>query len=656
MADLCASCGYNTKKTQYAYRNRRYINTNAFEWHREYLVKLHKTINPRGVLCRTCINRLDRLRKSANDDRAEGFKLPLLPRTHRYCIICKDSTNSVSTIQIPSSIRIELLNTFGVLAYEESRVCIKHIDNNALAPDVSMNASLSQSFAEPTSDLVLSLFIRYSNNQNPEVPVKTFLDFSRNSAFTDATFAAWTGWTKEQFMSMHDALEVRQSSQRCTYTSLAIFWIRLKTALSYSQIATLFDISTDVDGLMSISRTIHSVADSLNKHFVPYHLGVGHLDRSDATKHMTSFSNVLFDNKTVTIWDGTYYYIQNSGDYEFARRTYSGHKHRPLLKFMSIVLPNGYVLDTLGPYLSDGKNNDAGITKHIFNSNQSLCDWLRPGDVCVVDRGFRDCLQDFADLDLDVKMPCFLAKGEKQHSTEEANSSRVVTKVRWVVEAYHGGMKKWKFFDDVINNKFIPILGQFNRILSAALNAFRPPLLSNPDKNEELARQMHEKMQNIQSSLKERVEKGSLSSRGRWVSMDDHAAAPDFPVISEEYLSSLTLGTYELKQARCYTLEHLSENGDYKIEIHPEAEDLLRVRIQSRHSGFKRYFLWIQLSPDDETDPVQSWYCQCKAGARTLGCCAHVASVIWYLGFARHEELKPRKSLLPVVLNAAVIQ
>ena len=138
--------------------------------------------------------------------------------------------------------------------------------------------------------------------------------------------------------------------------------------------------------------------------------------------------------------------------------------------------------------------------------------------------------------------------------------------------------------------------------------------------------------------------------------MDDHAAAPDFPVLSEEYLSSLTLGTYQLKQARCYTLEHLSENCDYKIEIHPEAEDLLRVRIQSRHSGSKRYFLWIQLSSDDETDPVQSWYCQCKAGARTLGCCAHVASVLWYLGFARHEEIKPRKSLLPVVLNAAAIQ
>ena len=442
-------------------------------------MKRHKVIHLRGVLCRPCIARLDRVCKGGNGDQNDSFKVSLLPRTHHYCVICKDSTTGgETTIKMPTSIRIEILNTFGVLAYEESRICLKHIKENVLVPGVSLNESISSSFAEPNTDLVSLLkLIQYSNNSNSEMHVKLRLDFSRNSSFTDAAFAIWTGWTKDQFMSMHDVLEMRQSNQRCTYTALAIFWIRLKAALSYSQIATLFDISTDVDGLMSISRTIHSVADNLNKLFVPHHLGVGHIDRSEATKHMTDFSNVLFDNKTVTIWDGTYYYIHKSSDYGFSRQTYSGHKHRPLLKFMSIVLPNGYVLETLGPYLSDGKNNDAGFTKHIFNSNKSLCDWLRPGDVCVVDRGFRDCLQDIADLDLDVKMPCYLAKGEKQHSTEEANSSRVVTKVRWVVEAYHGRMKKWKFFDDVIDNKFIPILGQFNRILSAALNAFRPPPL-----------------------------------------------------------------------------------------------------------------------------------------------------------------------------------
>ena len=38
-----------------------------------------------------------------------------------------------------------------------------------------------------------------------------------------------------------------------------------------------------------------------------------------------------------------------------ARKTYSGHKSRQLIKFMCIVLPDGYVLDTIGHFMSDGK-------------------------------------------------------------------------------------------------------------------------------------------------------------------------------------------------------------------------------------------------------------------------------------------------------------
>ena len=35
------------------------------------------------------------------------------------------------------------------------------------------------------------------------------------------------------------------------------------------------------------------------------------------------------------------------------------------------------------------------------------------------------------------KMPCFKNKNEKQLTTKQSNESRVVTKVRWVVEAVH---------------------------------------------------------------------------------------------------------------------------------------------------------------------------------------------------------------------------
>lgn len=31
-------------------------------------------------------------------------------------------------------------------------------------------------------------------------------------------------------------------------------------------------------------------------------------------------------------------------------------------------------------------------------------------------------------------------------------------------------------------------------------------------------------------------------------------------------------------------------------------------------------------------------YCSCIVGNRTLGCCCHVMTVIWYLGWARHQN------------------
>ncbi|VDI13384.1 Hypothetical predicted protein [Mytilus galloprovincialis] len=35
-------------------------------------------------------------------------------------------------------------------------------------------------------------------------------------------------------------------------------------------------------------------------------------------------------------------------------------------------------------------------------------------------------------------MPSFLGRGEKQHSVEESNTTRLVTKLRWIVESING--------------------------------------------------------------------------------------------------------------------------------------------------------------------------------------------------------------------------
>ena len=49
-----------------------------------------------------------------------------------------------------------------------------------------------------------------------------------------------------------------------------------------------------------------------------------------------------------------------------------------------------------------------------------------------------------------------------------------------------------------------------------------------------------------------------------------------------------------------------------------------------------QYKAWVQYSLTG--DPIRAWYCQCKAGGQTVGCCAHIASVIWYRCYARHTD------------------
>jgi hypothetical protein len=37
--------------------------------------------------------------------------------------------------------------------------------------------------------------------------------------------------------------------------------------------------------------------------------------------------------------------------------------------------------------------------------------------------------------------------------------------------------------------------------------------------------------------------------------------------------------------------------------------------------------------------PIIDWYCTCKiVGTRVVSCCAHIASVLWFLGYVRHQN------------------
>ena len=68
-------------------------------------------------------------------------------------------------------------------------------------------------------------------------------------------------------------------------------------------------------------------------------------------------------------------------------------------------------------------------------------------------------------------------------------------------------MANWLFFHKVIHHDFCDVLGPLNRILSAAMNAFRPPLIKT-------------------------VTSLMLNWRAPWLLLGSADAAPEFPLLS----------------------------------------------------------------------------------------------------------------------------
>jgi hypothetical protein len=70
-------------------------------------------------------------------------------------------------------------------------------------------------------------------------------------------------------------------------------------------------------------------------------------------------------------------------------------------------------------------------------------------------------------------------------------------------------------------------------------------------------------------------------------------------------------------------------------------------QIKSRNVSSKSYYLWVQFDAPDQDHPIKYWYCQCKSGARLVGSCAHVASVLWFIGIQRHGNKVPQCQIMP---------
>ena len=87
-------------------------------------------------------------------------------------------------------------------------------------------------------------------------------------------------------------------------------------------------------------------------------------------------------------------------------------------------------------------------------------------------------------LGLDIMMPPFL-DGRRQFTTEEANQSRCITKVRWVVEAVNRHIKQFKYFANTVQNSSLSYLENDLSFVCALINRYQQSV--NTSKPEDIA-------------------------------------------------------------------------------------------------------------------------------------------------------------------------
>ena len=586
------------------------------------------------------------------DDDDQGLKaksrisnqLPLLTvndlyygaASHRKCSICLQYSDS-GLVVLPKLAKRQLMFHHNLWCPNESRVCSEHLIGNDLHPDVAVdlsNRSLLKEHLSDRADQVINDLLDVAHYIS-ECDTLPRLEFTRLS---DEDCKAWTGWTTGQLMDIHAHCfsHLPTASTVSTENALILFWTKLKTNISWQQLSTLCGVSAS-----TVSRTFHNVLSALNETVVPQFLGTHHMSREEAVTHNTTFTKSFYGDKVTLILDGTYIYIPKSTDHKLQRASYSGQKKRNLVKFMSIVFPDGYVLDTVGPFF--GNENDAKITEKILLKVADLKSWLEEADNFIVDKGFRDVLELLKTSGYESYMPSYMKPGQSQHDTAAANVDRMCTKTRWVVESYHGRLKHWRMFkDQLTSNYFIPVLGDLVRVVTACLNGIRGPIYKpNPERDARdkvLAERMQARLR-LENTLAQSVEAEPNMSRrckAEWKKLE--ASNIDFPKLDLEYLETVACGSYQLGQAPGYIEEHLTDDGDYEIWIYQHSDDLIRGQIKSRHKSQTKYNVWIRYDLEDKNDPVKDYYCVCPAGKRTIGMCAHTASILYFLGYLAYQS------------------
>lgn len=537
---------------------------------------------------------------------------------------------------IPKKRRYEVLQHFKLFIPKLSRMCPVHqvIENW----DECIESSKTE-FTPKQSQELLDLLIK-----KPKENKKIFVTATQKD----------TSLTNDQFLNLFQSLTSLRANiknENKSKLALKMYLNRLRTGDTLIRNRTNFGM-----GQKKQATQLKIVREALLADFVPHHLGFDSFDRNSLINNSSQMvRNIFGGNKVVIVADGTYIYVNKSGNFDMQRKTYNDQKKRNFVKPMVFTATNGKIIEIFGIF--EAIINDAKIMKLIMN-DESMRNKLKENDMFILDRGFRDCVKDLEREGFIVKMPALVQKSEARNgqlTTQQGNESRLVTACRFVVESRNGHLKSiFKIFSRTWSTKEIPHLMNDIRIAAALINAYRMTIESNKEDATEIAREMKERV-----SLKNKF--ATIVNSKRFQSLVKHSKLIDpnlveFPIISLERMKKISLGSYQLKMTRSYLAEHMRKSNnelelyEYPIEKIQQTFDFfiekgnkvnLKIYFTKMYSRFqsKKYhmvYIMCDLSKNG-VNAISGYSCDCKHGLRMVGSCCHTIALISYLSHYRFK-------------------
>jgi len=140
----------------------------------------------------------------------------------------------------------------------------------------------------------------------------------------------------------------------------------------------------------------------------------------------------------------------------------------------------------------------------------------------------------------------------------------------------------------------------------------------------------------------------------------EFASIKNFPNLDFNTIkNNITLGSYQLKQSLSYLndLENIEVFEDKNNALDPNVI-LIRTCVQLRNSNANTYNTYVTYKPNNNSlDAIDSWFCTCKSGKRTMGCRSHVATMIYKLSLGKNKNsAKMAKSLATIFPSILIIE